>query len=113
MVFLVVSLLVIKLKIKQTIRALMMLGNKKNPNINLKHLLLSIVYLIIYCFIFFFIASVIIDLIFDGKVNLTREVMIDIIVVSAIAGTAGGMGSWIFAKIDECKAKKVPPSDPS
>jgi hypothetical protein len=61
---------------------------------------------------FFFIASVAIDLIFDGKVNLTREVITDIIVVSIIAGTAGGLGSWLFAKLDERKARKSPPSDP-
>ncbi|MDV2292554.1 hypothetical protein [Enterobacter asburiae] len=55
--------------------------------------------------------SVVIDLIFDGKVNLTREVIIDIIVVSVITGTAGGLGSWIFAKIDERKARKSSRSD--
>lgn len=89
----------------------MMLKNKKHRNINLRLLFLSVIYLIVCCFIFFFIASVVIDLIFDGKVNLTREVIIDIIVVSTIAGTAGGLGSWIFAKIDERKARKSPPSD--
>ncbi|NMP26596.1 hypothetical protein GW590_06930 [Rahnella sp. SAP-1] len=89
----------------------MMLKNKKQK-INLRLLFLSIVYLVVCCFIFFFIASVGIDLIFDGKVNLTREVIIDVIVVSTIAGTAGGLGSWLFAKIDERKARKSPPSDP-
>jgi hypothetical protein len=47
----------------------------------------------------------------DGRVSLTRETIIDIIVVSNIAGTAG-VGSWLFAKIDERKARKSPPSDP-
>jgi membrane protein YqaA with SNARE-associated domain len=89
----------------------MMLKNKKQK-INLRLLFLSIVYLVVCCFIFFFIASVGIDLIFDGRVNLTREVIIDVIVVSTIAGTAGGLGSWLFAKIDERKARKSPPSDP-
>ncbi|MES4611336.1 MAG: hypothetical protein ACTH8P_01935 [Ewingella sp.] len=88
-----------------------MLINKKK-NINLKILFLSVVYLIFCCFIFFFMASVVIDLIFDSKVNLTRKVIIDILVVSTISGTAGGLGSWIFAKIDERKARKSPPSDP-
>jgi len=90
----------------------MMLNNKKNQNINLRLLFLSVIYLIACCFIFFFIAIAIIDLIFDGKVNLTQEVIIDIIVVSTIAGTAGGLGSWVFAKIDERKVRKTPPSDP-
>ena len=62
--------------------------------------------------VFFFIASVAIDLIFDGKVNLTQEVITDIIVVSIIASTAGGLGSWLFAKLNERKARKSPPSDP-
>ncbi len=33
-------------------------------------------------------------------------------VLSAIAGISGGVGSWIFAKIDEYKTRKSPPSDP-
>jgi hypothetical protein len=32
--------------------------------------------------------------------------------MSLIAGVAGGSGSWIFAKIDERKTRKSPPSDP-
>jgi nitrate/nitrite transporter NarK len=89
-----------------------MLAIRKHQKISLKILFLSVVYLVVCCFIFFLIASVVIDLIFDGKVNLTREVIIDIIVVSIITGTAGGVGSWIFAKIDECKARKTSRSDP-
>lgn len=93
----------------------MVLMNKNDKKISLKLLFLSVIYLVVCCFIFFFIASVVIDLIFDGKVNLTRDVIIDIIVVSTIAGSAGGLGSWIFAKIDErkCKAREKPPSDPN
>jgi len=89
----------------------MMLINKKHKNITLRILFLSIVYLVFCCLIFFFMASVVIDLIFDSKVNLTREEIIDIIFVSTIAGTTGGLGSWIFAKIDERKTRKSPPSD--
>ncbi|AUV53873.1 hypothetical protein B1209_14910 [Raoultella planticola] len=89
-----------------------MLIMMKNKRITLSLLFLNVIYLIVCCFVFFFIASVAIDLIFDGKVNLTREVIKDIIVVSIIAGTAGGLGSWLFAKLDERKARKSPPSDP-
>lgn len=89
-----------------------MLLNKKYQNITLRLLFLSVVYLVVCCFIFFFIANAVIELIFDGRVSLTRETIIDIIVVSIIAGTAGGVGSWLFAKIDERKARKSPPSDP-
>lgn len=85
--------------------------NKKKPNITLKLLFLSVFYLAFCCFIFFFIANAAIDLIFDGKINLTWKVIIDITVVSVIAGGAGGAGSWIFAKIDERKARRSPPSD--
>lgn len=38
---------------------------------------------------FFLIASIVIDVVFNDKVNVTREVIIDIIVVSTIAGIAG------------------------
>lgn len=88
-----------------------MLINKKRPSITLKLLFLSVIYLIACCFIFFFIANATIDLIFDGRVSLTQEVIIDIIMVSIIAGTAGGLGSWLFAKIDERKARKSLPSE--
>ena len=88
-----------------------MLAIKKQQKISLKILFLSVVYLVVCGFIFLSIARVVIDLIFDGKVNLTREVIIDIIVVSIITGTAGGLGSWIFAKIDERKSRKSSRSD--
>lgn len=88
-----------------------MLVNKKK-NITLSLLILSVIYLIACCIVFFFIANVMIDLIFDGQVNLSREVIINILVTSIIAGASGGLGSWIFAKIDEQKARKSPPSDP-
>lgn len=38
--------------------------------------------------------------------------MIDISVISTIAGVAGGLGSWVLAKIDELKANISSPSDP-
>jgi hypothetical protein len=38
--------------------------------------------------------------------------MIDISVISTIAGVAGGLGSWVLAKIDERKANISSPSDP-
>lgn len=50
-----------------------MLINKKHPDINLKLLLLSIVYLIACCCVFFLIASIVIDVVFNDKVNVTRE----------------------------------------
>ncbi len=77
-----------------------MLKNKRHENINVRLLFLNVAYLVVFCFVFFFMANIVIDLIFDGKVNLTREVIIDIMVVSAIAGTTGGLGSWLLAKID-------------
>jgi membrane protein YqaA with SNARE-associated domain len=76
----------------------------------LRLLFLSVIYLVSCCF--FFIASAVIDFIFDGKVSLTREDIIDISVISTIAGVAGGLGSWVLAKIDERKANISSPSDP-
>lgn len=78
----------------------------------LRFLFLSVIYLVSCFFVFFFIASAVIDFIFDGKVSLTREDIIDISVISTIAGVAGGLGSWVLAKIDERKANIFSPSDP-
>jgi O-antigen/teichoic acid export membrane protein len=91
---------------------IIVLINEKNKKITIRVLFLSIIYLIACCIIFFFISNAVIDLIFDGKVNLTREIIINIIVVSIISGTVGGLGSWIFAKLDERKSRKTKPSDP-
>lgn len=88
-----------------------MLINKGKPKISLKMLFFSVSYLVVCCFIFFFIVSIIIDLLFDGEVIFIKKATLDILVVSAIAGTAGGVGSWVFAKIDEYKARKKPPTD--
>ncbi|WP_459175696.1 hypothetical protein [Ewingella americana] len=71
---------------------------------------------ILYCFICFFIIGVVIQSVIvfmhEGSFLLSREKLIDTSVFSCIAGVAAGLGSWIFAKIDEYKARKSPPSDP-
>ena len=85
----------------------------KTKKITLTLLFLTVIYLNVACFIFFFIANAVIDFIFEDEVTLTREVILNILVTSIIAGTAASLGSWIFAKIDERKARKSPPSDPS
>ena len=43
---------------------------------------------------------------------MNRTTFKRIIVMSLIAGVAVGTGGYIFAKIDEYKARKSPPSDP-
>ena len=84
----------------------MMVVSKREHKTGLKMLFLSVAYLIFCCVIFFFLANVLIDLIFDGRVSLNGDVLKDILTVSIIVGTAGGLGSWIFAKIDESKSRK-------
>jgi membrane protein YqaA with SNARE-associated domain len=88
-----------------------MLINREKSQASFKMLFFSIVYLFICCFIFFLLASIAVDFFFDGKISLTKKTILDVLVVSTIAATAGGLGSWIFAKIDEHKAKKSPPVD--
>ncbi|MFE8116866.1 hypothetical protein RBA63_04785 [Brenneria goodwinii] len=83
-----------------------MAKNEKKPKITLAKLFLGIIYLTICTFIFLLVAGAVIDLTFDGRISFTRKWMIDVGVGSIIAGTASGLGSWIFAKIDERKTRK-------
>lgn len=89
-----------------------MVKSKKQPKVTLVKLFLGIIYLTICTFIFLLVSGAVIDFIFDGKISFTRKWMINIVAGSIIAGTASGLGSWIFAKIDEHKTRKSPPSDP-
>ncbi|OMQ20232.1 hypothetical protein [Serratia oryzae] len=70
---------------------------------------------VIYCFVCFFILGVVIQcgIVFmhEGHFLIGRKKLIDTLVLSGIAGSAAGIGSWIFAKIDEYKARKKPPTD--
>ncbi len=84
---------------------------KKKPTFSI--LILTVT----YCWICFFCLGLMIDVVvmlinmegFDfsitGFIYLAK--------MSGIAGFAAGLGSWIFAKIDEYNAHKKPPTNPN
>ncbi|MGJ0478609.1 hypothetical protein [Pantoea agglomerans] len=82
---------------------------KNKPTVGL--LILSISYMVFCCLIFFSLALVIVELIMTDKVSFERSDIEYVVVVSVIAGTAAALRSWIFAKIDERKARKSYLSD--
>ncbi|MDJ0038529.1 hypothetical protein QM637_22220 [Pantoea allii] len=75
--------------------------------------LLSTIYYGCCFFAFIFlINNVIIELITSGEIDLSKRSLSYLSVVSLIIGIASGSRIWIFAKIEERKARKSPPSDP-
>ncbi|UWS30016.1 hypothetical protein [Erwinia pyrifoliae] len=82
---------------------------KNSPTIGL--LFMSIAYMVFCCLIFFSLALITVQLIINHNVNIEQSDIKHILVASAIAGIAGALRSWIFAKIDERKARTRPPSD--
>ncbi|RRZ86350.1 hypothetical protein EGK14_21120 [Erwinia sp. 198] len=83
---------------------------KNKPTIIL--LFLSIVYMVFCCLIFFSLAMIIIQLLINHKLSIDQSDTEHVLAASIIAGTAAALRAWIFAKIDEKKARKSPPSDP-
>lgn len=87
-----------------------LMKRKNKPTVGL--LLLSIAYMVFCCLIFFSVALIIVKLIISHKVNIEQSDIEHVLVASVIAGTAAAFRSWLFAKLDERKARKSPPSDP-
>ena len=87
---------------------------KKNQNkATLAVFLLSAIYYGVCFFAFIFLVNnVIIELVTSGTIDLSKKSLSYLSVVSVIIGVASGARIWIFAKIDERKARKVPPSNP-
>ena len=85
---------------------------KRKNNITIKLLFLSIAYMTFCCLIFFSLALVTVKFIINHKVNIMPSDIKHVLVTSIIAGVASGLGPWFFAKLDERKARKSPPSDP-
>ncbi|NIF47135.1 MULTISPECIES: hypothetical protein [Enterobacteriaceae] len=75
-------------------------------------LFLSIAYMVFCCVIFFSVALIIVKFVISHEVDIKQSDIKHVLVASIIAGTATAFRSWIFAKLDERKARKVPPSDP-
>ncbi|MBT0722693.1 hypothetical protein [Rosenbergiella collisarenosi] len=82
---------------------------KRKPTIML--LLLSILFGSIIFFLLGIVLSLIINFIYLNNFSVDEQDIFKTSVLSLIAGTAGGTGSWIFAKIDERNISKSPPSD--
>jgi hypothetical protein len=73
----------------------------------------AIYYGICFFTFIFLVNNVIIELITSGVVDFSEKSLSYLCVVSLIIGIASGARIWVFAKIDERKARKSPPSDPS
>lgn len=83
---------------------------KRKPTIML--LVLSILYGWAIFFLIGIILRLAINFFYLKELSLDEQDEFKTGVMSLIAAVAGGTGSWIFAKIDERKARKSPPSDP-
>ncbi|WP_225088001.1 hypothetical protein U1R68_11110 [Pectobacterium colocasium] len=83
---------------------------KNKPTVIL--LFLSITYMVFCCLIFFSLALVTAKFVINHNVSIEQSDLKHILVTSVIAGTAAAFRSWIFAKIDERKARKSKHTDP-
>lgn len=83
---------------------------KKKPTIAM--LVLGILYGSIVFFLLGIFLRLAVNFIYLKSFSLDMQDVFKTSVMSLIAGTAGGTASWIFAKIDEHKARKSPPSNP-
>jgi cytochrome bd-type quinol oxidase subunit 1 len=85
---------------------------KRKNKLTVGLLILSIMYMVFCCLIFFSLALMAVKFIIHHAVSIRQSDVEHVLVASVIAGTASAFGSWLFAKIDERKARKSPPSDP-
>jgi len=75
--------------------------------------LLSTIYYGLCFFAFIFLVNnVIIEFLSSGNVDFSKKSLTYLSVVSLIIGLASGARIWFFAKLDERKSRKLPPSDP-
>jgi ABC-type sulfate transport system permease component len=89
---------------------------ENKPKVKLKILFISVIYCFVCFLVFILIVKVGINLLKFGELRFTQQSFKDSLVVSGIVGVAAGVGSWIFAKIDEYIANKKsssnePPKD--
>ncbi|WP_420283889.1 hypothetical protein [Serratia liquefaciens] len=89
---------------------------ENKPKVKLKILFISVIYCFVCFLVFILIVKIGINLLKFGELRFTQQSFKDSLVVSGIVGVAAGVGSWIFAKIDEYNANKKsssnePPKD--
>lgn len=80
---------------------------KNKPTI--ARLLFSIAYRFVCCLAFFSLALIVVKFIISHDVVFDRSDIKQVVVVSAIAATAAGVRSWLYALLDERKIRKKPP----
>lgn len=88
----------------------MIVNKMRKPS--LKMFLISVIYYFIAFFIFMFTAKYLIKIGYEGKIVFIKKDVTDLLVISGIVGLAAGSRTWLFAKLDDRKARKSPPSDP-
>ncbi len=77
---------------------------KNKPTIG--RLLFSIAYLFVCCMVFFSLALIFVKFIISHEVVFDRLDMIQVATVSAVAGTAAAVRSWLYAILDERKMRR-------
>ncbi|ATA25525.1 hypothetical protein BIY26_06965 [Brenneria goodwinii] len=82
----------------------------KKPTFTL--LILSILYGTICFFLLGIVLRLVITYVYAGNFYIGMDAIFKTLIMSGIAGVATGSGSWIFAKIDERKARKSEHTDP-
>ncbi|AXU96742.1 hypothetical protein [Erwinia persicina] len=90
----------------------MKIKNRQNRATFTAFLLSTIYYGFCFFAFIFLVNNVIIELVTSGKIDFSKKSLSYLSAVSLIIGIASGARIWIFAKIDERKARKSPPSNP-
>ncbi|MBS0853259.1 hypothetical protein RKT74_00255 [Leclercia pneumoniae] len=86
---------------------------KKMTKPSLWMFLASTAYYFVAFLVFAFIADCAIRIWYESGFVFTKKNVTDLLVISGIVGLAAGSRTWLFAWLDERKARKSPPpSDP-
>ncbi|CAI1016818.1 Uncharacterised protein [Serratia quinivorans] len=89
----------------------MMIKMESRPKVKIKTLFISVIYCFACFLVFIFLVKGCISFIKFGELRFTYQSFKDSLVVSGIVGIAAGIGSWVFAKIDEHNSNKKSSSD--
>lgn len=90
----------------------MKIKNRQNRTSFTVFLLSTIYYGFCFFAFIFLVNNVIIELVTSGEIDFSKKSLSYLSAVSLIIGIASGARIWIFAKIDERKARKSTPSNP-
>lgn len=90
----------------------MKIKNEQNRATFTVFLLSTIYYGFCFFAFIFLVNNVIIELVTSGKIDFSKKSLSYLSVASLIIGIASGARIWLFAKLDERKDRKSPPSNP-